>query len=116
VNRSQALLFEGQRVIVDATFIEAARRRPFFELAAQCSVPALFFQCEADEASIKARLAARRGDASDADWSVYLQAAQRQEAPRGNELRATRMIATTGDSRDAHLQAERALRDAELVK
>jgi predicted kinase len=116
LRRCEQLLFEGRRVIVDATLIEEARRRPSFELALGNGVPALLLVCEADEATVKARLAARHGDASDADWSAYVQAAGQWDAPRANELRLPRTIAA-GDTAEAALDnAESALRDFGLIE
>jgi predicted kinase len=62
----------------------------------------------AEPAAIKERLESRRGDASDADWSVYLEAARRWQAPSGKLAAATHFIATDA-SRDA------AVRQAELL-
>jgi aminoglycoside phosphotransferase family enzyme/predicted kinase len=115
LRRSEHLLFEGRRVIVDATFIEEPRRRPFFEMAVRMGVPVLFLVCEADDATIKTRLAARRGDASDADWSVYVHAARRWDAPRGAELRPTRPVRAGGTPDSALASAESALREAGLA-
>ena len=115
LRRCEQLLFEGRRVIVDATFIEEPRRRQFFELAARSGVPLLFLVCEADAVTINARLAARYGDASDADWSVYVQASQRWDTPRGNELRQTRVI-PAGNSDAVFAMAASALRDAGLAR
>jgi uncharacterized protein len=39
-------------------------------------VPGLLFHCQADPAIVRSRLANRRGDASDADWHIYQQAAR----------------------------------------
>jgi hypothetical protein len=81
LRRAEALLFDGRRVIVDATFSAEAYRRQFFDLAARLAVPAALVVCRADPAAVRARLAARKGDASDADWAVYEDAARRWEEP-----------------------------------
>ncbi len=96
-------LFEGERVVIDATFVEEARRRQFFEAAARWAVPVLFLVCEAEPATVKARLEARRGDVSDADWSVYREIARRWEEPVAKTARFTRKI-ITGDSPVAAFQ------------
>jgi aminoglycoside phosphotransferase family enzyme/predicted kinase len=115
LRRAEARLFEGERVIVDATFVEERRRQEFFDAALRWGVPALFLVCEADAATVKARLDARRGDASDADWEVYLHAARRWEEPGGQVARSTRRIAA-GESADASLlQAWNALCDVGLA-
>jgi aminoglycoside phosphotransferase family enzyme/predicted kinase len=68
-------LFDGKRVVVDATFKEDARRREFLGLARRLCVPAALVVCEASPEVTRQRLAARTGDVSDADWRVYQAAA-----------------------------------------
>jgi aminoglycoside phosphotransferase family enzyme/predicted kinase len=115
LQRAEARLFEGERVIVDATFIEERRRVDFFDAAIRWGVPALFLVCEADPDAVRARLDARRGDASDADWDVYMNACRRWEEPGCRTARMMRRIAT-GASIDVSLeQAGRALKEAGLV-
>ncbi|MGQ0636100.1 MAG: bifunctional aminoglycoside phosphotransferase/ATP-binding protein [Planctomycetaceae bacterium] len=92
--RAEELLFAGRRVIVDATFIDESRRQAFVETAIRWGAPALFLVCEADPETIKSRLAARRGDASDADWKVYEHAAARWEEPSGAVARVCRRVST----------------------
>jgi len=87
LRRAEVLLFDGRRVIVDATFGSDAHRRQFFDLAARLAVPAALAVCRVDPAAARARLADRRGDASEADWAVYESAARRWEPP-GPEARA----------------------------
>jgi aminoglycoside phosphotransferase family enzyme/predicted kinase len=81
LHRAERLLFEGERVLVDANFRDEARRRAFVELAGRLGVPAVIFLVRADPAAVRARLEGRRGDASDADWSVYQKAAEEWEEP-----------------------------------
>ncbi|MBI3860572.1 MAG: AAA family ATPase [Planctomycetia bacterium] len=116
LRRAESLLFDGQRVIVDATFLEEPRRRPFFEMALRSGMPALFLVCEADETTVRSRLATRRGDASDADWSVYVHAVQRWNPPRDAELRLTRPIPAAGPPATALTRAISVLHDAGLAQ
>jgi aminoglycoside phosphotransferase family enzyme/predicted kinase len=81
LHRAESLLFEGERVLVDANFRDEARRRSFLESAGRLGVPAVLFLFRADPAEVRARLERRRGDASDADWSVYQKAAEEWEEP-----------------------------------
>jgi predicted kinase len=81
LRRAEGLLFDGRRVVVDATFREDARRGAFLDLARKMSVPAVLFVCAAGEQTVRQRLAARTGDASDAGWDVYRQAVGAWEAP-----------------------------------
>src|SRR5262249_18525635 len=81
LRRAEELLFEGKRVLVDATFREEKSRRPFLEAARRGCVPHIMLLCRAEPDVVRQRLESRRGDASDADWNVYLQAALRWEEP-----------------------------------
>jgi aminoglycoside phosphotransferase family enzyme/predicted kinase len=79
LRRAEALLFEGRRVIVDASFRSESSRLLFLDAAQRWGVPAFFLACRAEPEVIRSRLRARRGDASDADWSTYLRAAEQWE-------------------------------------
>ncbi len=64
-------LFEGERVIVDATFRDEPHRLRFIEVARRWCVPVRILHCHADETLVHDRLDRRVGDPSDADWGVY---------------------------------------------
>ncbi len=83
----------GGRAIVDATFIDAERRREFVEAAIEWGVPAYLLITEAPAELIRERLAARTGDPSDADWTVYQAAAARWAPPDPRLCRFTRIDA-----------------------
>src|SRR5204862_85119 len=53
LRRAEALLFEGQRVVVDATFGDDGRRRTFLEAAGRWAVPAVILLCEADPETVR---------------------------------------------------------------
>ena len=112
--RAEQLLFQGQRVIVDATFIEERRRRQFLDAAVHWGIPALFLVCEAQSNTVQPRLAARRGDASDADWNVYLQAAQHWEEPGARTRLSLRNICSDASPESALEQAVQSLMNAGL--
>lgn len=97
MRRAEALLFEGGRVIVDATFGSEMRRRAFLEAAAGWAVPAVVFICEADPEVVRRRLETRSGDVSDADWSVYLDAAAHWE-PIGISARQSAVTVNAGEA------------------
>jgi len=86
LRRAQQLLAEGQRVLVDATFREEQQRKRFLNAAVLYGVPAAIVVCTVSPETVRRRLAERMGDASDADWGVYLQVAANWEEP-GNEVR-----------------------------
>jgi aminoglycoside phosphotransferase family enzyme/predicted kinase len=98
--RAEAALADGQRVIVDATFGDDARRQSFMELAAGLAVPVVVILCHAAPETVQARLAARRGDASDADWGVYQAAARAWQDP-GPAVRPHCAAAATDGPQDA---------------
>jgi aminoglycoside phosphotransferase family enzyme/predicted kinase len=102
LRRAEALLLDGKRVVVDATFSEERRRREFLDLAARLAVPAANVLCQAEPATVRQRLEQRRGDASDADWSIYEQAATRWEETSPSTQALTRVVET-------HHPAERTL-------
>jgi len=106
-------LFEGKRVLVDASFREDAMRRTFIAAAKDWAVPILVIECRADAEIIRQRLAARRGDASDADWSTHLAAAERWE-PASEVTRSKLHVIDSGGSREASLSAARALLHASI--
>ena len=64
------LLASGWSVVVDATFLERTRRDVFRELASAASAQFGIVACAAPEAELRARVAARRHDVSDADTAV----------------------------------------------
>jgi aminoglycoside phosphotransferase family enzyme/predicted kinase len=110
LRRAEGLLFEGQRVLIDASFRAEAHRRLFLESATRWGVPGAFLLCEAAPDVVGERLAGRRGDASDADWSVYRKAAEAWEEPGPFTRSVLQTIATDGTVEQALGQAVEALR------
>jgi len=113
--RAEAALWEGGRVAVDATFLDESHRRRFLNTARRYGVPALFLLCEATPDIIRARLAARRGDASDADWAVYENTARRWEKPSPATQRSLCRIDSGAQLQTAIQSALAALRAAEIL-
>ena len=104
----QAALEAGRGVIVDATFIRRADRDRLAEAARRQRRPYVFLSCQADEAVVRTRLAAREEghSVSDARWDVYV--AQREQCePFGTDER--HLVVDTGgtlaSSRAAALRA-----------
>jgi len=94
LERAEARLLEGGRVIVDASFREDGRREAFLDLARRHRVPALFLVLEAPPARVRQRIASRHGGPSDADVDIYEAAAARWEAASPATARATRHVDT----------------------
>jgi predicted kinase len=100
-------------VIVDATFREDVRRGVFLELARKLCVPVVLFVCTAGPETVRARLAARTGDASDAGWDVYRQAAGAWE-PASPDVAPHLVTVATDPAADPVAAAAQALRDRGL--
>lgn len=107
--RADELLFAGQRVIVDATFGDDRQRQRFIELSRRWCVPVLWLECHVDAEAARRRLEARRGDASDADWSIRERLAERWESPGTLTKHVHRVVRTEGSIESAVTQAQRAL-------
>jgi uncharacterized protein len=105
VRRAEQLLFEGKRVLVDATFRDESKRRQFLAVALRCGVPALMLVCRAEAETIRKRLGERRGDASDADWSVYLKMVAQWEEPGPEAQRFVEQISTDGSEEQSLIRA-----------
>jgi predicted kinase len=111
----EELLFEGKRVLVDASFRDDRWRRTFLETAIRWGVPAVFLHCRAGVAETRARLQQRRGDASDADWEVYVQAAARWQDPGSRARDFWHEIDSTLSPEQTLAQALKVLRDLHLL-
>jgi len=62
---AQQAIAAGLRIIVDATFLQAARRRPYLQLASSRNCPLLVIDCHAPAKVLEARIAQRGRDARD---------------------------------------------------
>jgi uncharacterized protein len=115
LSRADAALFEGKRVIVDASFRAETQRQRFLDLAAECCVPGILFVCHAGAAVVKTRLEKRPNDVSDADWAIYLEAAQRWEPLGGRTMQKTLMVETGRGDSEPLKQAIETLKDYDLL-
>lgn len=116
LEQAEALLFEGKRVIVDATFRADKHRKVFLDLALKWGVPTLFLVCQANPETVRLRLGQRKGDVSDADWSVYQQLAGTWEQA-GDATRAwLRLIANDGSPEEAVARAVAELKGQQLMR
>jgi predicted kinase len=98
---AQTLLCDGGRVIVDASFREADRRRAFHDMAVSWGVRSILLECVAGPGIVHARLAARRGSASDADWAIHLAAAEEWELGGPRDPRWQRTVPAGGGREEA---------------
>ncbi len=78
--RARTILAAGHTVVLDATFVDPAMRAAAERIAAQDRVPFRGIWLDASRDVLERRIAARAGDASDADLGVLR---QQLEAPLG---------------------------------
>ena len=114
LGRAQALLFEGERVLVDATFREDHRRTRFLAAAREAGVPAAFLCLTTGFEVALRRLGGRRGGPSDADAEVYRAAAERWE-PCGRASREALREIPAEDRRAALRASLAALAELEVL-
>lgn len=105
MRQAEALLFEGRRVVVDASFIREKFRRAFLELASSLAIPAVFILCQAVPEVVRQRLLNRRSDVSDADWSTYQYALDRWEEVGPGTRPFLRHVLNEGDIKTAISQS-----------
>ncbi len=115
LRRAERLILRGERVLVDANFREEAKRRLFLEAATRWGVPGVLLLCRTDPDVVRARLGGRRDDASDADWSIYQEAAGRWDEPGPRTRRDAREIAAGGPREQSLASALDALRSLGLL-
>jgi aminoglycoside phosphotransferase family enzyme/predicted kinase len=94
LRRAKQLLFEGKRVVVDATFREERFRRIFLDESTLHGVPAAFIICQVQPALARGRLSNRSNDASDADGRVYQRLTAQWEEPGPATIVHTHAIRT----------------------
>ncbi|MFV1986324.1 MAG: AAA family ATPase [Gemmatimonadota bacterium] len=87
-------LLGGERLIVDASFREDARRAAFLDMAERLRVPAVFLLLEAPETRVRERIATRPQGPSDADQATYEAIADRWESPSADTEQFTRSVHT----------------------
>lgn len=113
--RAEAILGEGGRVVVDATFSAEQNRREFLALADELALPAWLLICEAEAETVRRRITARTGDASDADWNVYLAAREQWEPSSTRVARRQSILSTAPELQTLAETARPLLEIAELA-
>lgn len=115
LRRAGEALFEGRRVLLDASFRADGWRQSFLAAAAGWGVPAVLLLCRAGHEVIERRLAARRDGASDADADIYREAARRWEEVSEAVRPAVREVPTGGAAEQAVEAALAALGELRLA-
>jgi predicted kinase len=95
LRQAEGAICRGERVVVDAMFSRICQRQAFLSAADRLGVPTGWLICEGPEDVVRDRLAQRRGDVSDADWQVYLQARAHWEPIDAVTMRRTCRVTTT---------------------
>jgi aminoglycoside phosphotransferase family enzyme/predicted kinase len=112
--RAKTALFDGKRVIVDASFASESLRTRFIEAGRALSVPVIWFVCQASPEQVRERLAQRRGDVSDASFAIYERARGSWEPPRPGSAAALVEIDTEHGAATALSRALSALQEKGL--
>jgi predicted kinase len=113
-SRTEKALFGGKRVIVDASFGRETLRVDLLEAARHLAVPALLFVCDAPSDLVRARLGARRDDASDADATIY-EASRQAWEPFGPRTASAVVRVDAATAPAALEQTLTALRQRQLI-
>ena len=92
------ILQAAYSVIVDATFAQAEQRAMFYALAQKLGVVCVVLEFTASAATLRKRIEARKGDASDADLDILQQ-----------QLSHWQPLATAEESFSIHINTERDL-------
>jgi predicted kinase len=90
-------VFQGKRVVVDASFGHERDRENLLAVGRALGVPSLLLLFEADRDSVRQRIESRTSDPSDADWEIYREAAKRWETTGTETKRAARRVSVEGD-------------------
>lgn len=93
-SEAETRLRRGERVLVDASFREDARRCEFVQLAARLRVRTVFLALDAPGERVRERILARDSGPSDADVDVYERAVERWEPPSAVSEPHTRIVDT----------------------
>ncbi len=113
-NRAERLLFDGGRVLVDATFSTDDQRQFFHNLATRFGVPVAFLLCRAEPETCRARLATRHSDVSDADWSVHEKVKHSWQRVGPYTRRILREVDTSDTMGETSQQALEVLKEMDL--
>lgn len=105
LRRAMAAIQQGERVLVDASFVEEHRRSQFLQAAIDAGAPAVWLVCQALPRTVHERLAKRQNDVSDADWTIYQKAVQAWQPPSGLSQRVLVTIGAEGEPRKMVEQA-----------
>jgi aminoglycoside phosphotransferase family enzyme/predicted kinase len=115
LDQAEEVLFQGGRVVVDATFWQEARRRTFLDAGTHWGIRTLLLELVAEPELVKARMLTRTSGPSDADWSIYQRLAERWEEPAAATERIRTAVDAAGQPPGVLADALAVLRAADLV-
>jgi aminoglycoside phosphotransferase family enzyme/predicted kinase len=115
LRRAEALIFDGQRVLVDASFRKETERRRFLDAASRWGITGCLLLCRAAPNVIRSRLERRRDDPSDADRLIFDEVARRWDDLSPDTRKMTREVATGGSIEHSLAQAIEVLKDLGLA-
>ncbi|MDE0394069.1 MAG: AAA family ATPase [Gammaproteobacteria bacterium] len=99
--RAEALLLEGDRVVVEGSFRVDAHRKALADLAAALGVRFLVFDCVTSPEEARRRLAGRAPGPSDADWAIHERMAAEREPASGATRPFVREVPVSGSPAEA---------------
>jgi uncharacterized protein len=89
---AREVLEAGFAVVVDAAFLRRAQRDVFAQLARELGVPFAIASCQVPVETLRSRIVARRGDASEATLAVLERQLSTQDPLGRDELAGTQVI------------------------
>ncbi|HMM74805.1 MAG TPA: AAA family ATPase [Gammaproteobacteria bacterium] len=101
---AEQLLGHACSVIVDASFLAAARRAPFAALARRLGVDFVILDCAAPRATLEARIAARQAAGTDASEATLAVLARQIDAREPLSAQERRHVIAADDIDDARLE------------
>jgi predicted kinase len=113
--RTEELLADGERVLVDGSFGAEGNRREFLAVAERLCVPSILLLCQVNAEVAEERIGLRRGDASDADQYTYRRAAENWQPIGPFTRRALREVSTAGTREESLARAVEMLRREGLI-
>ena len=96
LRRAEELIFEGGRRAHRCELSRGRAAPSFLDAAHRWGITACLLLCQADPDVVRQRLESRRGDASDADWTISQKAALHWEDLSPEVCRVARPIDTSG--------------------
>ena len=99
--RAEALLLEGDRVVVEGSFRADAHRKALADLAATLGVRFLILDCVTSPEEARGRLAGRAPGPSDADWATHERMAAEREPASEATRPFVREVSASGSPADA---------------